>query len=429
MQLLKLEVLPSRPMRIIVVALVLWFAATMYGLSQKSAAVTLSPKVPADLPSKPTQADAVTFAWQSFVALNWPALANQRGVPDPNRKIGDAGTVVWHTWKIPEEVFLPDGSVPAAWNTYASALPPECRAVAGDTLAPGDLVLFRTSKVSADTNGNNALELANEVVGGTLTDQRGNLARYDIRLNKTEFDAIVQNRYYNVQGQNAARVIQLPAGVMEVKASWRILPANDPLQSRFVQRPAWIYTPANGPQPAVCTSATVGLTGLHITQKTPTRPQWIWATFEQIDNVPPFGGKRPPGRTLPYSFNNPGCPILSCPPNQSTEDGRLPTTPTQVTRVIDIGAEASAANQVWRGALKGTRFEYYELVDVQWPKTPVRRPFGDPTPGLLANTTMETYIEDSSCLHCHFTARTQSGKLSSDFTFMLAKARPAQERP
>jgi len=416
-------------MRILVVALMMWFAATMYALSQKPAGVTLSPKVPIDLPSKPTQTDAVTFAWQSFVALNWPALANQRGVPDTNRKIGASGPVVWHTWKIPEEVFLANGGAPAAWDTYASALPPGCQTVPGEGPGAADLVLFRTSKVSSDTNGNNALELANEVVGGTLTDQHGNLARYDIRFNKTEFDAIVQNRYYNVQGQNAAKVIQLPAGVMEVKASWRILPASDPLQARFFQRTAWIYTPADGTQPATCTKTTVGLTGLHITQKTPTRPQWIWATFEQIDNVPPFGGKLPPGRTLPYSFNNPKCPVLSCPPNQSTEDGRSPTTPTQVTRIVNIGSEAGAANQTWRAALKGTPFAFYELVDVQWPRNPTRRPFGDPTPGVLANTTMETYIEDSSCLHCHFTARTQSGKLSSDFTFVLANARPAQERP
>ena len=57
-----------------------------------------------------------------------------------------------------------------------------------------------------------------------------------------------------------------------------------------------------------------------------------------------------------------------------------------------------------------------------WPQTPANRPAGNPTPGLLANTTMETYIPQSSCLNCHYTARTASGKLSSDFSFMLAEA-------
>ena len=30
-----------------------------------------------------------------------------------------------------------------------------------------------------------------------------------------------------------------------------------------------------------------GLIGLHIAQKTPSRPQWIWSSFEQKDAVPP----------------------------------------------------------------------------------------------------------------------------------------------
>ena len=414
-------------MRILVI--VTWFAVMAHAVSQRPATAVFSPNVPSDLPAKPTQAAAVKFAWLSFIALNWPALPNARGVPDTSRQIGAPGAVVWQTWKLPEEVFLDNGARPADWNTYAGALPSICKSDAGLEAQPGDLVLSQLSKVTSDTNGNNSLELADEVVGGSLTDQHGNLARYEIRFNKTQFDSIVQNGFYNVQGQNAAPVIQFPAGVMEIKASWRQFTAADTpeIRSRFLQRQAWIYTPASPSQPASCFSAAVGLTGLHITQKTPTRPQWVWATFEQVDNVPPFNGTPPPGRKLPYSFNDPGCPVTKCPPNQSTEDGRSPSTPTQVTRTVNIGVAAQTANAQWQAALAQTPFRYYQLVDVQWPQTPTLRPVGNPTPGLLANTTMETYVEDSSCIHCHYTARTQSGKLSSDFTFVLATARPAKE--
>ena len=38
---------------------------------------------------------------------------------------------------------------------------------------------------------------------------------------------------------------------------------------------------------AGCARTTVGLIGLHIAQKTPSRPQWIWSSFEQDDTVPP----------------------------------------------------------------------------------------------------------------------------------------------
>ena len=394
--------------------------------------IDISPSLPIDLPMNASQADAVTFAWQSFVALNWPVLATARGIPDTSRRIGQPGPVVWHTWKQIEEVFLPDGGVPASWGTYGSALPHPCGSLGADAAQPGDLVLMQTSKVRADANGNNALELANEVVGGSLTDQHGNLARFEIRFNKTQFDTIVANRFYNTQGQDAAKVIRFPSGVMEVKASWRMMTTADSpeVRARFLRRDAWIYTPASGTTPATCTKSVVGLTGLHITQKTPTRPQWVWATFEHVDNVPPFGATPPPARTLPYSFFDPLCPVTQCPPNQSTEEGRSPATPTQVTRIINIGAAAAKANPRWQAALAtyvaGSPFQHYQLVDVQWPQDPAQRPIGNPTPSLLANTTMETYIPESSCINCHYTARTQSGKLSSDFTFVLGHAQPAQ---
>ncbi len=232
-------------------------------------------------------------------------------------------------------------------------------------------------------------------------------------------------KYYTIQGQDSASEISFGFGVMEVKASWRQMTPADPpsLTSRYFTQTAWIYTPPFGTSPATCVMGTVGLVGLHITQKTPTLPQWTWATFEQIDNVPPGAA----GYTGAYSFNNPSCPPSNCPPNQSTEKNGVPTgVPTQVSRIVPIGQAAAAANPTWQQALaqavSGSVFQYYQLIDIQWPQTPSRFPVGNPTPGLLANTTMETYVAESSCINCHFTARTQSNKLSSDYTFMLAEA-------
>ena len=68
----------------------------------------LSPSVPTDIPADATQEDVNAFAWQSFVALNWPALAGSRGSPDPDKIIGQPGAVVWETWKTPGEIFYPD---------------------------------------------------------------------------------------------------------------------------------------------------------------------------------------------------------------------------------------------------------------------------------------------------------------------------------
>ncbi len=389
----------------------------------------LSPTPLTDLPPNPTQADAVNFAWRSFVAVNWPALPGQRGIPDWKKKIGQGGDVVWNTWKSPGEVFLPDGGKPAGWNQRGDSLPSACRSAGAEL---GAYVLRRVTKVPGNSD-NEAMRRAKEAVGGTLTDQHGNLVRFDVRLNKVEFDNILGRAYYNTQGQDSAAVIQFPAGVMEVKAAWREMTDSDTpqIRSRFYRRAAWIYTPASGMQPPSCIQSEVGLVGLHIAEKTASRPEWTWATFEQIDNVPPFtppGSAAAPGvRTLPYSFNNPACPPSQCVPNQSTEKNGRPTgIPTQVTRRVNIGMAAQQADPLWRAALRKavltSPFQYYELVDIQWPQTPPQRPAGNPTPGLLANTTMETYVAESSCLNCHYTAKTASGKLSSDFSFLLAEA-------
>jgi hypothetical protein len=385
----------------------------------------LGPTGPTDVPPNPTQADAVRFAWQAFVAVNWPSLRLVRGAPDRNKMIGQPGEVVWHTWKAPEEVFYDDGRKPPPWNEYAGVLPPEC-ASAGASRR--DYLLRRTSKVPGDI-ANNALMAAKEVAGGTLTDQHGNLVHFDARMNKTIFETITAREYFNIEGQDRAKAISFPAGVMEVKAAWREIKADEPpqIRLRYFRRDAWVYTPAFGPAPATCVKAQVGLVGLHITQKTPSRPQWMWATFEQVDNVPRFGLAPAASGPIPYSFFNPACPPAQCVPNQSTEKNGVPTgIATQVTRIVNIGAAAQQANPAWQAALAkavpGSAFQFYQLVDVQWPQRPVNRPAGNPTPGLLANTTMETYIAQSSCLNCHFTARTASGKLSSDYSFMLAEA-------
>ena len=65
------------------------------------------------------------FAWGLFVAINHPAdLTAERGTPDKNKKLGDAGTTVWETWKLARtEVFLPNACKPAVWKMTPPAAP------------------------------------------------------------------------------------------------------------------------------------------------------------------------------------------------------------------------------------------------------------------------------------------------------------------
>src|SRR5256885_7129627 len=86
-----------------------------------------------DNPSQQTNKNFYEFAWQSFVALNWPSLGTERGAPDTNKMIGDKGAdgeflpVVWSTYKDPTgEDFLENAQPPADWNATPPPPPSYC---------------------------------------------------------------------------------------------------------------------------------------------------------------------------------------------------------------------------------------------------------------------------------------------------------------
>jgi hypothetical protein len=86
----------------------------------------------------------------------------------------------------------------------------------------------------------------------------------------------------------------------------------------------------------------VGMVGMHIGHKSETSPQWIWATFEQINNLAVDAVAHP---RLRASFNDPTCPL--CAVNQEpvvAKDGGHPRTPVQVSRSIPIPEEKVALN-------------------------------------------------------------------------------------
>jgi hypothetical protein len=428
---------------VVVGAFVFWqaanpFASRVRPMVAEQPRPVLSPSIPVDLPANPTQADAVTFAWQSFVALNWPADTTMRGAPDTTKRIGQPGVVVWNTWKAPEEIFLPGARPPLPWNQHG-VIPPSCTAAGAHSSdftiqriakVPGGAISPELQTMHARVAGVRTIQGGGgrgtkQVFGGTLTDQHGNLARYEVRVNQTIFNAIVVNQWYNRTIQDQAKLISLPNGVMEVKAAWREMTPKDSarVRARYFRRAAWIYTPPIDSQPATCVRGEVGLVGLHISHKTPTLQQWGWATFEQVDNVPPFvpGTIRPV--SAPYSFNNPACADTVCIPNKSTENppGHPTGIPTQVKRKVNIDTVAQRLNPAWQQALNvvpGSPFPFYRLIGFQW-QTSGSAPA---TPFLLANTTLETYVDQSSCVSCHYLAKTASAKLSSDYSYILAEA-------
>jgi len=231
--------------------------------------------------------------------------------------------------------------------------------------------------------------------------------RYFTAYNRIEYEKIASKQWYL-----RAKLTAEPGGAVfdngsvDVKAAWMDM-AHVARPERYYTRDATVLDPVTGS----ASKRKVGLVGLHIVQKTPSRPQWIWSTFEHVDNVPDV--KLTNG---PFAFND-GTATHMPPKNPIPLDRVLqsPTPPPfNVERVHPINNSTMNANKAYRQALSGTVWANYALVATQWPAKPnsPQTP-GSPAntvPGLgtattaFANTTMETFGQrgiSTSCMACH----------------------------
>jgi hypothetical protein len=395
------------------------------------------------------------FSWQSFIALNWPAAATARGVPDqpdnPNVFLNAAsGTpVVWGTYKDSFDLFGQGDQRPNAWDAPDGPVTP-CSGAAGQK------ALIFTTK------GETPLMQTTQAFSFPLIDQRSNYVHYDIRYDKAQYNFIrgqdndPSSWLYLLKNlspkENAQFGLQMPMtttspantlGSIMVKAAWRIKTDKDD-PSRFYTTVAQIYDQ----QTKTCSSATVLLVGLHIAHKIDPFTEWVWSTFEQVDNVPPDSdiSPQPSPPASGYSFNN-GTNVPATVGGYNYKPSLTPSpspTPVQVTRVNPIpntpqGASTRDFNAYYQQLLKGTVWQYYELVVTQWPFNPG---IGPGNPFMLmqnggvypqnagsafpvngaVNTSMETYFQiqndaagagGNSCMSCHYRAG------QSDFSWGL----------
>lgn len=174
------------------------------------------------------------YAWQLFVALNWPADTS-RCKADTYAQLGEAGLTVWESWQSREETFLDGAAEPQTWRQG-------CKQGGFTSLPTGDYSVF---------------------------------ADETIRLNKAAYDYIRDHKLYSLDEQERlARAgvenLNFPLGSMTVKGNWvRITEADKPnYHWQEIERDGHVDL--------------YGLSGLHIVSK--DSPTWFWATFEHVDN-------------------------------------------------------------------------------------------------------------------------------------------------
>jgi hypothetical protein len=366
------------------------------------------------------------YSWRAFIAINWPAKTGIRGVPDENKKIGDISDpetkVVWGTWKADYELFQPAGAEPTEWSSLDGFTP--CRdlpfAGSGNTMVLGSFSDFRDFNQAAHGRS-----------GSPLVAQNHTYVRFEVRLNQVEFDFIRDQQLYRrskLPGAGGAK-LRFPSHSMAVKAAWKVIKEDElpAAKNRYYLIDAMVLDPASN----TCKMQKMGLVGLHIVQKTPLRPQWVWSSFEQIDNLPEPGATSGAGRR--FSLNDPSKPQVLDPatapsPISKSNPPLANPRPMQVIRGKKIADSTQKTNQDYHALLRGTVWEYYQLVVTQWPKFPQpEEENGGPFPGQftgpnpmtnIANTTMETYFQRSaatSCMACHDTARVKG----TDFVWFL----------
>jgi hypothetical protein len=415
------------------------------------------------------------FSWRSFVALIWPAAQGQRGVPDPAKtNFPVTGPLVFETYKADWESFPPPNSpnpppAPAPWTSFAGTANPCGSSV---NIGWGDLVLASYTKFGNLGLADFGPFFVGPVIasGFSHSPSEQTYLRFQASYNKTEFDQIRDNQWYlrsrigNLTFCSNGATISgktCPAeNSIDLKSAWMDMasvPTN--LWSRYYHKTAWVLDPTTNS----CGRREMGLLGLHIVAKTPTRPQWIWSTFEQIDNVPPVTGATPTANTAfnlndgnsanrmpdndPYCVQgnpNNACPGTPPPPYVMPADAAQATR-FNITRTQNIGTGPdttpwtnSQYQKLLAEAAPNSPWQYYQLVMTQWP-TPGSTPSNPGIPDFtipgsskttpmlssFSNVTMETFDQGSifsGCMNCHNITAHQSGGSTpgNDFLWSLA---------
>ncbi|WP_162555676.1 hypothetical protein [Reichenbachiella versicolor] len=356
------------------------------------------------------------LSWQWFISLNWPLTAD--GQPQP--KISDKGNPEWFGWKESYEVFRPYGEMPAPWGQFT--FPPDFPI---KDASQEEKVLFRGNKF-VDYSDPDIEDEIDQAFTGPIWDQNGNITRYEVRMNKVEFDYILKHELYNYDGQiefsKEYGDVHFPEGnrkdegVIEIKVAWKILEDTD-IESRYFTTHGYVINE----DLKSYERKKVGMVGMHISSKTESAPQWIWTTYEHVDNLEVNELEVIDGKPLKASYNDPtSIAAINVFPDTAKMKQEGKTFRTQIQRVLPIAGATKELNANVRALLAaaGSKLQYYQQIGTQRPTDPSAKPYtyggpggsvidtvytlpesvtnksgGKPTPTYLTNMIMETYFQ------------------------------------
>jgi len=306
-------------------------AATEKQVSTKDTdtGVAVLPQRPADIPvgaASATLTQAAQFAWNQFIALNWPALpqdGTNRDKPDVSLPFGTTGQpLVWQTYRSRDELYpwpqyLPPGATmdPTTGNVsfnydakpvyhYQDTIQSCNQSTPPPT--PPWINLDEISQISLNFmfDGNSPDPYP---ASGNSTPK---LIRFLAKGNRTYSNYITGKGYYNHGGNypqdvtnfknavstdkppaNGDNIVEFPIDTVMVKSAWRLLTTAELASGRFYSAPVRFYEKKAG-NPCYYDEAGWGMVALHIVQRSPSTPYYFtFATFEQADNIKNTFGK------------------------------------------------------------------------------------------------------------------------------------------
>jgi hypothetical protein len=406
------------------------------GMAHAQVSINVNSTFPSDIQGgapAATLQQAAAFAWQEFIALNWPALAGQRDTPDNSQKIGggSGGPLVWQTFRSKVEIFdlaSRNGAPPGYSSTppdfgynlqppayYYGPFARQIAACPGQTppSSPAWINLDETTQIALDQM------FAGGPTIGNAANTSPQLIRFAVKANKVEYAYIAKNQYYLPSNVAAALAnnqkaytanppvapqqpfVSFPAGTVEIKSAWRPLNGQDDPTHFHVQTVRFYENKGTNNTPCYFEQQW-GLIALHIIQKTPTAPAFIYATFEQAENIRqpngtpvedvygnilnPIPGAAPTSPAMTY-MDSPTAPKVSvsspfCVPNQNlyfkdnaadsglTGGGaicvnqRYESIPQDVITVNEAAQTAISNYNTAQGITKSP-WQFYKLVSVQ----------------------------------------------------------------
>jgi hypothetical protein len=378
-----------------------------------------NPTLPSSL-DESNQCNFQIFSWQSFLALVQPS--------------GSSGQLVFETYMSSDGLFVPDGQKPLAWGNEPWPL-----TLGGITLQAGS---------------------SNDLVA-----QSGVEVQYDMSVNQTMYDYVTGDTLYNATCfNNGGNNVHVPPSEnvatdpqsIELKTAW--LPMSPCDSTKYHCVTALVNNQ----------KTTVGLIGFHVVHKLPDHQEWIWSTFEHVDNSPDCAQvSNPPSGYSSWSFFKTGfVPVGKSCTACASEDGsgcdaatecntfvsdttipnicrtqQLTTLTCDPTQPLsdDVNDVVCLNPSVWNLLPSNSVWRNYMLVGTVWFKPGMTQPDTSgqvPPTGQaftgntnLSNTAMETYTQQANpnCLSagCHTSAfksiaTTGSGG-HADFSHMFSR--------